>query len=74
MLDVRATRCTDAMKLAAAAALAALVPEPTPQRILPGVFEPGVAQAVAAAVAEAALRHGTIRREVGRPDTGRPGA
>lgn len=61
MLDVRATQCIDAMKLAAAAALAAMVPEPTTDRILPGVFEPGVAEAVAAAVAASARLHGCIR-------------
>jgi malate dehydrogenase (oxaloacetate-decarboxylating) len=61
MLDVRATRCTDAMKLAAAEALASLVPDPTTTRILPGVFEPGVAQAVADAVAAAAIRGGCVR-------------
>ena len=51
LLDSRAARCTDEMKLAAAAALAALVAEPSPTRILPGVFDVGVAEAVAAAVA-----------------------
>ena len=61
MLDVRATQCIEAMKLAAAAALAAMVPEPTTDRILPGVFEPGVAEAVAAAVAASARLHGCIR-------------
>ncbi|MCU1400805.1 MAG: Malate dehydrogenase (oxaloacetate decarboxylating) [Acidimicrobiales bacterium] len=61
MLDVRATRCTDGMKLAAAAALAAMVPAPSATRILPGAFEPGVAETVAAAVAEAAVREGCTR-------------
>lgn len=41
---------TDRMKLAAATALAALVPDPAPDRIIPGVFDPGVAAAVANAV------------------------
>jgi malate dehydrogenase (oxaloacetate-decarboxylating) len=62
MLDARATRCTVGMKLAAAAALAALVPEPTADHIIPGVFEPGVADAVAEAVAKAAADDGVIRR------------
>ncbi|MCU0260639.1 MAG: NADP-dependent malic enzyme [Ilumatobacteraceae bacterium] len=62
MLDARATRCTVGMKLAAAAALAAFVPEPTADHIIPGVFEPGVADAVAEAVAKAAADDGVIRR------------
>ncbi|MCU1392398.1 MAG: Malate dehydrogenase (oxaloacetate-decarboxylating) [Ilumatobacteraceae bacterium] len=62
MLDVRATMCTESMKLAAAAALAAMVPSPTTTRILPSVFDPGVAEAVAGAVAAAATAAGCIRR------------
>ncbi|HRE03857.1 MAG TPA: hypothetical protein PLV68_21355, partial [Ilumatobacteraceae bacterium] len=54
MLDVHAARCTDAMKLAAAEALAALVTEPTTTRILPGAFDPGVADAVADVVSTGA--------------------
>jgi malate dehydrogenase (oxaloacetate-decarboxylating) len=50
LLDTGAPRCTTAMKLAAAEALAALVPDPTPARIVPGAFDPGVADAVADAV------------------------
>jgi malate dehydrogenase (oxaloacetate-decarboxylating) len=50
LLDTRARRCTPAMKLAAARALAGLVTDPVPERIVPGAFEPGVAEAVAAAV------------------------
>jgi malate dehydrogenase (oxaloacetate-decarboxylating) len=50
LLDSGATRCTTAMKLAAADALAALVPEPRADRIVPGAFDPGVADAVADAV------------------------
>ena len=56
LLDSRASRCTDEMKLAAAAALAGLIDEPTTTRILPGVFEPGVAAAVATAVMSCAAR------------------
>jgi malate dehydrogenase (oxaloacetate-decarboxylating) len=54
LLDIGARRCTTAMKLAAAHALADLVTAPTPQRIVPGAFEPGVADAVAGAVRRAA--------------------
>ncbi len=61
LLDVRATKCTDAAKLAAARALAAMVAEPHAHHILPGVFEPGVAQAVATAVAEQSRRDGVAR-------------
>jgi malate dehydrogenase (oxaloacetate-decarboxylating) len=61
LLDVQATRCTDSMKLAAARALAALVPEPTAERIVPGAFDPGVAEAVARAVADVARAEGCVR-------------
>jgi malate dehydrogenase (oxaloacetate-decarboxylating) len=62
LLDVRATRCTIEMKRAAADALADLVPEPTPERIIPGAFEPGVADGVAEAVRAKALEQGHVRR------------
>jgi malate dehydrogenase (oxaloacetate-decarboxylating) len=62
LLDVRATRCTIEMKLAAAQALADMVPHPVPERIIPGAFEPGVAEAVAAAVSEMATSQGYIRK------------
>jgi malate dehydrogenase (oxaloacetate-decarboxylating) len=49
-LDAGATRITEAMKLAAARAIADMVEEPTADCIVPSVFEPGVADAVAEAV------------------------
>ena len=49
-LDSGATLITEAMKLAAARAIADQVPEPTPECIVPSVFQDGVADAVAAAV------------------------
>ena len=49
-LDARATAVTEAMKLAAAQAIADLVVEPTADGIVPSVFDEGVAEAVAAAV------------------------
>ena len=52
-LDARATRITTQMKLAAADALAALVPEPTPEHIIPWSLDPVVVPAVARAVAGA---------------------
>ena len=61
MLDVQATKCTIEMKRAAADALAALVSEPTAERIIPGAFEPGVADAVADEVRRVALAQGHVR-------------
>ncbi len=55
LLDARARRCPAGMEEAAARALAGLVEEPCPDRILPGAFEPDVAPTVAAAVRTAAL-------------------
>ncbi len=49
--DSGAPQITEAMKLAAARAIAALVAEPTAQEIVPSVFDDRVAPAVAAAVA-----------------------
>jgi malate dehydrogenase (oxaloacetate-decarboxylating) len=53
-LDAGAPQITNAMKIAAAYALAEYVKEPTPSHILPDVFDKGVAAAVATAVAKAA--------------------
>ena len=54
-LDAHARRITDAMKVAAARAIADVVAdELTPAHIVPGPFDPRVAPAVAAAVARAA--------------------
>jgi malate dehydrogenase (oxaloacetate-decarboxylating) len=61
LLDVRATRCTIEMKLAAAEALASFVPDPVAERVIPGAFEPGVADAVADAVSAMALQQGYVR-------------
>ena len=61
LLDVRATTCNDSMKLAAAAALAAFVPNPTADRVIPGAFEPGIAEAVAHAVSAMAVAQGCVR-------------
>jgi malate dehydrogenase (oxaloacetate-decarboxylating) len=49
--DSGAAQITEAMKLAAARAIASLVAEPTAQEIVPSVFDERVASAVAAAVA-----------------------
>ena len=62
-LDVRASDINDAMKLAAAKALADLVPESElcADYILPKAFDPRVRNAVAAATAEAARESGVAR-------------
>ncbi len=61
--DVRASDINDAMKLAAADALASLVPQEklSPEFILPYAFDPAVRPAVAKAVAEAARHSGVAR-------------
>ena len=61
MLDVNATSCTIEMKRAAADALAGMVVQPDPSRVIPGVFEPGVAEAVADAVRSTAVELGHVR-------------
>ena len=62
-LDVRASDINDAMKLAAAKALADLVPETElcTDYILPKAFDPRVRNAVAAATAQAARESGVAR-------------
>ncbi|MFI9270427.1 NADP-dependent malic enzyme [Kitasatospora sp. NPDC052896] len=62
-LQVRASRITEGMKLAAAEALAGLVADDlSAQRVIPSPFDPRVAPAVSRAVAEAARREGVARR------------
>jgi malate dehydrogenase (oxaloacetate-decarboxylating) len=65
-LDVRATDINDAMKMAAAAAIAAQVKEAElcADLVIPSVFNPDVAPAVAAAAAQAALDSGVARTYV----------
>ena len=53
-LEGRIRRITPAMRVAAAHALAKLVPEPTNEKIMPSPFEPGLAEVVAEAVKRAA--------------------
>ncbi len=61
--DVNASRITEGMKLAAAEALADLIPaaDLTPDYIIPSPFDPRVGPAVAAAVAAAARADGVAR-------------
>jgi malate dehydrogenase (oxaloacetate-decarboxylating) len=62
-LDVAATTITESMKLAAANAIAACVPEDrlAADLIVPSVFDPEVAPTVAAGVAQAAIDEGVVR-------------
>ena len=70
MLDVRARRVHDSMKLAAAHALADIVSknELSEEYIIPSMFDRRVPESVAAAVAEAATKAGVARRKRPRPD------
>jgi malate dehydrogenase (oxaloacetate-decarboxylating) len=63
-LDVQASAITEEMKLAAARAIASVVPdeELSEEYIIPSVFNRRVAETVAAAVAEAAVTSGVARR------------
>ena len=65
-IDVRATDINDAMKIAAAHAIADLVtPEKlSPDYIIPPATDPDVAPAVAAATARAAIESGIARNPV----------
>ncbi len=61
--DVRASDINEAMKMAAARALAGLIPDDElgPDYIIPKAFDPRVGPAVAAAVAQAARESGVAR-------------
>ena len=63
-LDVRAKDINDEMKIAAAHAIAELIPmeELRADYILPAAFDPRICPAVAAAVADAARRSGVARK------------
>jgi malate dehydrogenase (oxaloacetate-decarboxylating) len=60
-LDVRASRITEGMKLAAANAIASYLKNPTAENILPSPLDRGVTKAVAKAVAAAARKEGIAR-------------
>lgn len=49
-MSIRATKITKKMKIAAAEALASLITNPTPKKIIPGPFDKGVTEAVCNAV------------------------
>ena len=61
--DAHATDINEEMKMAAAWALASLIPDDklSPDYIIPKAFDPAVGPAVAAAVAEAAKESGVVR-------------
>jgi malate dehydrogenase (oxaloacetate-decarboxylating) len=62
-LDVRATRISEGMKLAAANAIADLVGDDLSEAyVIPSPFDPRVASAVARAVTDTARREGLARR------------
>ncbi len=65
-IDVRATDINDAMKIAAAKAIAEIIPanELSAENIIPFALDPEVAPAVAAATAKAAIDSGIARNPV----------
>jgi malate dehydrogenase (oxaloacetate-decarboxylating) len=69
-LDVRASRITEKMKIAAAYAIAGIVDdeERNAEYIVPSVFDPRVVDAVARAVAAAAVDEGVARRALVKND------
>jgi malate dehydrogenase (oxaloacetate-decarboxylating) len=71
-LDVRAREIDEQMKLAAAEAMANVIPEEelSEDYIIPSVFDERVAPAVAEAVAERAKESGMARRVQERSETG----
>lgn len=68
-LDVRASEINERMKLAAAYAIAGIIPDDhlTEDYIIPSVFDKHVVRAVAGAVAHAAQETGVARRRKGEP-------
>lgn len=70
-LNCRASQINEAMKLAAANAIAAIIGEDElhPDYIIPSVFDRRVAEAVAAQVEEAAYESGVARRERATSET-----
>lgn len=60
-IDARATCITDGMNMAAAQAIASMVPSPSAEKILPSLSDRAVAQAVASAVKAQALKEKVTR-------------
>ncbi len=63
-LDCRASEINEKMKLAAANALAGLVPLPSAEKIVPEPLDPAIVPAISKAVASAAYSSGVARKEV----------
>ncbi len=61
-LDSKATEITELMKLAAAHALASLVPSPSADKIVPEPLDRAIVPAVSKAVADAAVKGGAVRK------------
>jgi malate dehydrogenase (oxaloacetate-decarboxylating) len=72
-LDARASAITEEMKLAAAQAVADVIPENelSEEYVIPSVFDRRVAEAVAAAVSEEARRAGIARADMALDGAGR---
>jgi malate dehydrogenase (oxaloacetate-decarboxylating) len=68
MFDVRALRVTESMKIAAARAIADIIPNDhlRPDYIVPSVFDKRVAADVAKAVSKAAVEAGVAAESTGR--------
>ena len=64
IFDVRASEINDEMKVAAARALASVIPEESlgPDFVIPSVFDGNVVNRVAAATSQAAIDSGVARR------------
>lgn len=73
-LDVRARTINEAMKLAAADAIAGIIPDDqlSEEHIVPSVFDRRVVQAVAKAVAKAAQESGVARRRLSEEEAEPP--
>ena len=61
-MSIRAPRITESMKLAAAHALASLVPLPSAEKIVPEPLDKAIVPAVSKAVAAEAIRSGVVRK------------
>lgn len=62
-LDAGATEITEPMKLAAAHALASLVPSPSADKIVPEPLDRAIVPIVSKAVADAAIKGGVVRKQ-----------
>ena len=70
-LDVRAKDINEAMKKAASVAIASLVEQVTPEKIIPSPLDRRVVPAVAEAVARAAIETGIARKPIDPKEVGK---